>query len=265
MRSPVRARHKGGPPVRRMRSVLPAHGTRPAAAASGALWSAAPDGAAHGLPPIVSTFDWALTAPSELPPAGRRCALKPPYPRHHPCYIPLNERVRERNSVRTGISQDPERPFDHGVRPWRRQVQSGGRREPSSDTPVVMAPGVLSGLPGQEACMPQAASNLSPHQPSLAPVGVSYSGPVQPRSATAELSPAMPVVGMPPQAFQSMIRVFQAPPSAPRWRGSLLFQAAAPAMRSDAMAYESPKTAGIVSDCWITASTRQSRGIMSAG
>ena len=51
------------------------------------------------------------------------------------------------------------------LRPWRRQVQSGGRREPSSDTPVVMAPGMLSCLPGQvlkPACLKlQAASALT--------------------------------------------------------------------------------------------------------
>src|SRR5688572_10182483 len=30
------------------------------------------------------TLDRALAAPSEMPPAGRRCALTPPYPHHAP-------------------------------------------------------------------------------------------------------------------------------------------------------------------------------------
>src|SRR5688572_22421411 len=47
--------------------------------------AAAPgDGAAHGAPLLVGTPTRALTAPSELHPAGRRHALKPPYPAHRP-------------------------------------------------------------------------------------------------------------------------------------------------------------------------------------
>jgi hypothetical protein len=47
-RSPARTHHKGGPPVRWMRSVLPAHGTRPAVANAGdTMWSAAEPGRRH--------------------------------------------------------------------------------------------------------------------------------------------------------------------------------------------------------------------------
>ena len=50
--------------------------------------------------------------------------------------------------------------------PYTHTCPVGWEPEPSSDTPVVMPPGVLSGPPGQaQACMPQAhASSLSPHQ-----------------------------------------------------------------------------------------------------
>jgi hypothetical protein len=77
---------RGVPRAARMRSVLPAHGTRPAAGARGTTWSAAApgDGAAHGPPLIVGTPTRAVTVPSELHPAGRRRALKPPHPRPDP-------------------------------------------------------------------------------------------------------------------------------------------------------------------------------------
>jgi hypothetical protein len=62
----------------------------------------------------------------------------------------------------TGDRQDASTslPLTLGGAFWR----SGG--EPSSDTPVVMLPGMWSGVAGQvlQACMPQAASSLNPRQ-----------------------------------------------------------------------------------------------------
>jgi hypothetical protein len=49
-------------------------------------------------------------------------------------------------------------------------------------------------------------------------------------------------------------------PVSSSWRGSLLFQAAAPAMGSAAMPPGSRASAGLVGDCWITASIGQARG-----
>jgi hypothetical protein len=94
------------------------------------------------MPLLVGTPTRARAAPAELHPAGRHCALKPPYPRHGPLLHSLQrtcKRVKQR--LRDAA-------------------------EPSSDTPVVMPSGMLSGLPGQaQAWMPQAhASSLNPHQ-----------------------------------------------------------------------------------------------------
>jgi hypothetical protein len=80
------------------------------------------------------------------------------------CYIPLDERGRERNSVRAGISQDAPIPIDPDLGSGGRAV-TAGTAEPSTDTPVVIPPGMLSGLSGQKSqarCMPQAASSLNP-------------------------------------------------------------------------------------------------------
>jgi hypothetical protein len=61
--------------------------------------------------------------------------------------------------------------------------------EPSSDTPVVMPCKTWTSLSLKQC--------LSPTSPEL--VGFFCSSPVQPGSMTAKLSPAMPVVGMPPR------------------------------------------------------------------
>ena len=99
----------------------------------------------HAGPPLlVGTPTRALAAPSELHPAGRRIALKPPYPRHRPL-------LRSLERTWKGVKQ---RLCDVA--------------EPSSDTPVVMPSGMLSwstGLIKFQACMPQGhASSLNPHQ-----------------------------------------------------------------------------------------------------
>jgi hypothetical protein len=81
-------------------------------------------------------------------------------------------------------------------RTWKgAQQRLRNAAEPSSDTPVVMTSGMLSGLPGQnQACLkPMQAASTST---SPAPVGVFCSSPVQPGSTAAELSPATPVVRM---------------------------------------------------------------------
>ena len=57
----------------------------PAIASAATGSAAAPgDGAAHSAPLLVGTPTRAIAASSELHPAGRRIALKPPYPRHGP-------------------------------------------------------------------------------------------------------------------------------------------------------------------------------------
>jgi hypothetical protein len=100
-------------------------------------------GADYAAPPLLlGTPTQALAAPSELHPAGRHPALTPPYPAYRP------------------LLQFFERWFQRCNRGYVVVA------EPSSDTPVVMPPGMLSGLPGQaQACMPQAASSLNPHRP----------------------------------------------------------------------------------------------------
>jgi hypothetical protein len=111
--------------------------------------------------------------------------------------------------------------------------------EPSSDTPVVMPPGVLSGVSGQaQACMPQAANSLSPHHLQL--VGVFCSSPVQPGSTAAELSPATPVV----RCFQGRLHDPGSSVS-PSLAGEFLFQAAAPAVASAAIGREGPEVPGL--------------------
>src|SRR3954447_18178095 len=84
------------------------------------------------------------------------------------CYIPLNDRVRERNSVRAGISQDAPIPI---LALGGRAVTAGRAAEPSSDTP--------DGLPSDQ--WSHQASSLNPHQ-SRSRWGFFCSSRVQPRS-----------------------------------------------------------------------------------
>ena len=107
-----------------------------------------------------------------------------------PCYIPLNEGERERNSVRAGISQDAPIPI---LALGGRAVTAGRAAEPSSDTPV--------GLPSDQRT--HQISSLNPHQ-SRSWWGFFCSSRVQPRSMVpAELTPATPVVRMSPQVSAS--------------------------------------------------------------
>jgi hypothetical protein len=192
MRSPARAHHKGIPPVRWMATGAagPWDPLRPVPAfrlrdAAGACHRHRHDGVGRRTrhlptmpvrPLLVGTPTRALAAPSELHPAGHRCALTPPYPRHRP------------------LLQFFERSFQRCNRGY------GVAAEPSSDTPVVMAPGVLSGLPGQAQCMPQAhASNLNLHQP-RAGGGFRERALFSQDRRRRNYLPAMPVVRMPSQA-----------------------------------------------------------------
>jgi hypothetical protein len=122
-----------------MRSGRPAHGTRPdqrhdvvgSITRRRCPWFEAGPAASDRLVDIVNTPTRSPAAPSEMPPAGRRWATRP-------------------------LLQFFERSFQRCNRGYVVVA------EPSSDTPVVMPPGMLSGLPGQaQACMPQAASTLT--------------------------------------------------------------------------------------------------------
>jgi hypothetical protein len=103
------ARSAGGDRCRRPMGPAPA-------IASATTWSAAApgDGAAHGPPLIVGTPAQALAAPSELHPAGRHCALTPPYPAYSPLLHSL-ERTCKR--VQQNRTPDCDRQVVHsGVR-----------------------------------------------------------------------------------------------------------------------------------------------------
>src|SRR4051812_18472693 len=100
--------------------------------------------------------------------------------------------------------------------------------EPSSDTPVVLLPGMWSGLPGQvlkPACLKlQAASALtSPHSSAgggfSVPAG--FSRDRWRRRNHLQLPRLFVCL---PEAFQSVIQGMTGSPVTPSWRGSLLFR-----------------------------------------
>jgi hypothetical protein len=93
--------------------------------------------------------------------------------------------------------------------------------------------------------------------------------PAQGNRSGGTYPPTRPFIGLPCQA-SGIMSVFEhhirpSAPISPSLVGGFLFQAAAPAMLSAAMASESRVIAWLGGDCWIIASTGQSRGVMLAG
>jgi len=169
------------------------------ARASATMWSAAsPDGAVRGsrldLPPLTVRSTSSVPRP-ELPPHRRRC-LRLAVAGHHGSLLQFFERSFQRCN--------------------RGYVVVA---EPSSDTPV----GLPSGQRTRLTC-----SSFKPQPPSPSAGGGFL---FQPCSAGIDGGGTISSYARCSDAFKAVFMI-QAPPSAPRWRGSLLFQAAAPAMAS---------------------------------
>jgi hypothetical protein len=153
------------------------------------------------------------------------------------CYSSLNDRSSDATGERErrwkaleglGVctpADRPERIQALTARAWRGILAPA---EPSSDTPVVLLPGMWSGLPGQvlkPACLKlQAASALtSPHSSAgggfSVPAG--FSRDRWRRRNHLQLPRLFVCL---PEAFQSVIQGMTGSPVTPSWRGSLLFR-----------------------------------------
>jgi hypothetical protein len=154
-----------------MQSSRPAHGTRPGRRQRHDVVSQPPSRRRPrlDLPPL--TVRSTSSVPRrEFSPHRRRClrlAVATPLSlrTHAPtlCYIPLN--VQESETASGPASARTHRSRSIPILASGGRAVTAGTAEPSTDTPVVIPPGMLSGLSGQKSqaqCMPQAASKLNP-------------------------------------------------------------------------------------------------------